>query len=90
VAGKFDPQALLSTDLTLTPAFILAHFMHRWQMEPTFRHVREQLGVETQRQWSPKAIARTTVSISFSCPVITDLAPSTTPSLGNGHVSRFQ
>jgi len=60
VAGKFDPQALLSTDLNLTPEQILAFFMRRWQMEPTFRHVREHLGVETQRQWSPKAIARTT------------------------------
>jgi hypothetical protein len=29
-------------------------------MEPTFRHVGEHLGVETQRQWSDKAIARTT------------------------------
>jgi DDE superfamily endonuclease len=59
-AGKFDPQALLSTDLNLTPQQILAFFMRRWQMEPTFRHVREHLGVETQRQWSDKAIARTT------------------------------
>ena len=60
VAGKFDPQALLSTDLNLTSEQILAFFMRRWQMEPTFRHVREHLGVETQRQWSDKAIARTT------------------------------
>jgi len=56
----FDPQALLSTDLSLSPEQILAFFMRRWQMEPTFRHVREHLGVETQRQWSDKAIARTT------------------------------
>jgi hypothetical protein len=60
VAGQFAPQALLSTDLTLTPEEILAFFIRRWQMEPTFRHVREHLGVETQRQWSDKAIARTT------------------------------
>jgi hypothetical protein len=63
VAGKFDPQALLCTDLTLTPDYILACFMRRWQMEPTFRHVREHLGVETQRQWSDKAIARTTPAL---------------------------
>ncbi len=63
VAGKFDPQALLCTDLALTPDYILACFMRRWQMEPTFRHVREQLGVETQRQWSDKAIARTTPAL---------------------------
>ncbi len=29
-------------------------------MEVTFEEVREHLGVETQRQWSDKAIARTT------------------------------
>lgn len=29
-------------------------------MEVTFQEVREHLGVETQRQWSDKAIARTT------------------------------
>jgi hypothetical protein len=74
VAGKFDPQALLSTDLTLTPEQILAFFMRRWQMEPTFRHVREHLGVETQRQWSDKAIARTTPSLLGLFSLITLLA----------------
>jgi hypothetical protein len=32
----------------------------RWQLEVTFEEVRRHLGVETQRQWSDKAIARTT------------------------------
>lgn len=48
--GHFDTQALLSTDLTLLPQDMLTFFIRRWQMEPTFRHVREYLGVETQRQ----------------------------------------
>jgi DDE superfamily endonuclease len=74
VAGKFDPQALLSTDLTLTPELILAYFMRRWQMEPTFRHVRQYLGVETQRQWSAKAIARTTPCLLALFSLITVLA----------------
>lgn len=74
VAGQYDPQALLSTDLTLTPDDILACFMRRWQMEPTFRHVREHLGVETQRQWSPKAIARTTPALLGLFSLITLLA----------------
>ena len=34
--------------------------MLRWQLEVTFREVRTHLGVETQRQWSHRAIARTT------------------------------
>jgi hypothetical protein len=74
VAGKFSPQALLSTDLSLTPEQILAFFMYRWQMEPTFRHVREHLGVETQRQWSDKAIARTTPVLLGLFSLITLLA----------------
>jgi hypothetical protein len=74
VAGKFDPQALLSTDLDLTPEQILAFFMRRWQMEPTFRHVREHLGVETQRQWSNQAIARTTPALLGLFSLVTLLA----------------
>ena len=34
--------------------------MQRWQVEVTFEEARAHLGVETQRQWSDKAIARTT------------------------------
>src|SRR4051812_42500101 len=58
--GRFDPQALLCTDLTRDPLQILTWFVQRWQVEVTFRDVRDHLGVETQRQWSDKAIARTT------------------------------
>jgi len=60
LAGKFSPQVLLSTDPTLSPEQILAYFICRWQMETTFQQVRTHLGVETQRQWSDKAIARIT------------------------------
>jgi hypothetical protein len=58
--GQFDTQALLCTDQNATPAFILDCFVQRWQMEVTFEEARAHLGVETQRQWSNKAIARTT------------------------------
>lgn len=58
--GKFKPQALLSTDLSLDPQQILSWFVQRWQLEVTFEEVRAHLGVETQRQWSDLAIARTT------------------------------
>lgn len=58
--GKFKPQALLCTDLKADPIQILKWFVMRWQLEVTFREVREHLGVETQRQWSERAIARTT------------------------------
>jgi hypothetical protein len=58
--GRFDPQALLCTDLTRDPVHILTWFVQRWQVEVTFREARDHLGVETQRQWSDRAIARTT------------------------------
>jgi hypothetical protein len=73
-SGKFDPQALLSTDPTLDPLDILVFFKRCWQMEPTFRHVRTHLGVETQRQWSDKAIRRTTPVLLGLFSLVTVLA----------------
>lgn len=34
-------------------------FVRRWQVEVTFAEMRAHLGMETQRQWSDNAIART-------------------------------
>ncbi len=58
--GVFAPQALLCTDLTVQPQQIVQWFVMRWCVEVTFHEVRTHLGVETQRQWSDLAIARTT------------------------------
>jgi len=58
--GKFKSQALLCTKLAAKPEQIVEWFVQRWQVEVTFREVRTHLGVETQRQWSDQAIARTT------------------------------
>ena len=62
-AGKLAPQAFLATDLETTPAEILGWFVSRWRVETTFQEVRAHLGVETQRQWSDLAIARTTPAL---------------------------
>ena len=61
--GQFAPQALLCTGLTVTPEQILGWFVLRWQLEVIFQEVRAHLGVETQRQWSDRAIARTTPAL---------------------------
>jgi hypothetical protein len=61
--GRFKTQALLCTELTARPAQIVAWFIQRWQLEVTQREAREHLGVETQRQWSDQAIARTTPAL---------------------------
>ena len=59
-AGRFRPQAFLSTDPDVPPADMRAWFIRRWSIEVTFAQVRRHLGVETQRQWTDHAIARTT------------------------------
>ena len=61
--GKRAPQAFFSTDTSLEPTEIIALFVRRWQIEVTFAETRAHLGVETQRQWSDKAIARTTPAL---------------------------
>ena len=58
--GQFPPQALLCTDPAISPTQIVEWFVLRWQLEVTFQEVRAHLGVETQRQWSDRSIARTT------------------------------
>jgi hypothetical protein len=59
VQGEHDPQAFLCTDLEADALEVLRWFVRRWAVEVTFEEARRHLGVETQRQWSYKAVART-------------------------------
>jgi len=77
--GKLDPQALLCTDPAQDPVQVLRWFVQRWQVEVTFREVRDHLGVETQRQWSDKAIARTTPCLLGLFSLVTLLGKQLTP-----------
>jgi hypothetical protein len=72
--GAFDPQALLSTTLEHTPLQILTFFVRRWRMEVTFQASRAYLGIETQRQWNARAIARTTPALFGLFSLVTLLA----------------
>jgi hypothetical protein len=58
--GEYEPQAFVSTNPEHTPLQILTWFVRRWRMEVTFEEARAHVGIETQRQWSDLAIARTT------------------------------
>ena len=73
-AQRFDPQALLCTDLIQNPLTIVSWFVRRWQVEVTFQEVRATLGVETQRQWTNQAIARTTPCLLALFSLVTLLA----------------
>jgi hypothetical protein len=72
--GKFPTQALLCPDLDADPQQIISWFILRWQLEVTFHEVQAHLGVETQRQWSPRAILRTTPALLGLFSVVTLLA----------------
>lgn len=61
--GKFDPTAFVCTALQASPTEILGWFILRWGLEVTFQECRAHLGLETQRQWSDLAIARTTPAL---------------------------
>ncbi|MCG8362768.1 MAG: hypothetical protein MJA27_05470, partial [Pseudanabaenales cyanobacterium] len=69
--GRFETQALLCTDVSADPIQILRWFRRRWQVEVTFEEVRTHLGVETQRQWSDKAILRTTPALFALFSIVT-------------------
>ncbi len=58
--GKLRMEAFFCTDLGATPEQILAWVVMRWSVEVTFEETRAHLGLETQRQWANRAIARTT------------------------------
>ena len=88
--SKFRPQALLCTSQEYQSQQILEWFARRWQIEVTFERegcvgfprisnravgeVRRHLGIETQRQWSDLAIARTTPLILGLFSIVTLLA----------------
>ncbi|GHO79669.1 hypothetical protein KSD_74400 [Ktedonobacter sp. SOSP1-85] len=57
---KHEPRAYFSTDQAQSGLSIVIDFMKRWCAEVTFEESRAHLGIETQRQWSDKAIERMT------------------------------
>jgi hypothetical protein len=72
--GKLRMEAFFCTDLQATPEQILAWVVMRWSVEVTFEEARTHLGLETPRQWSALAIARTTPILLGLFSLITVLA----------------
>jgi hypothetical protein len=61
--AEAEPMAVFSTDVERPVATLIAQFVRRWNVEVTFEETRRHLGVETQRQGSDPAIARTTPAL---------------------------
>jgi hypothetical protein len=80
---SFKPEAIFCSDPNVSAAQIISWFIARWNIEVTFEEVRAHLGFETQRQWSDKAIERTTPCLfgvfSLVVSMATVLHPDTLP-----------
>ena len=68
---RFKPPAVLSTHLEYTCEQMLAWFVRRWTMEVPCEEARAHLGMETQRQWNDRAIARATPALLSLYSIIT-------------------
>ena len=81
LAERRGPYALLCTDTEAEPLrilqwyllrwYLLRWYLLRWQVEVTFEELRAHLGMETQRQWSERTIARTTPALFGLFSVVT-------------------
>ena len=78
-AGKLRMEAFFCTDLQATPVQILHWVIMRWSLEVTLEEARGHLGLETQRQWSDLAIARTTPVLLALFSLVTVLALRLSP-----------
>jgi hypothetical protein len=80
---SFKPEAIFCSDPNVSAAQIISWFIARWNIEVTFEEMRAHLGFETQRQWSDKAIERTTPCLfgvfSLVVSMATALHPDTLP-----------
>ena len=58
--GQRDPRAYVSTGPSARPRDLVRRVVHRGTIETTVEESRAHLGLETQRQWSDRAMARPT------------------------------
>ena len=61
--NKTKHAAFFSSSQTVSAQQIVEWFVQRWNIEVTFEEIRAHLGFETQRQWSDKAIQRSTPAL---------------------------
>jgi DDE superfamily endonuclease len=83
--GRMDPRAYFSTCPNDQPRALVQPFVNRWTIETTLEESRAHLGLETQRQWSDRAIERTTPCLLGLYSVVALLAHARHPD-GKGPV----
>jgi len=71
---SFQPSAYFCSDTQVSAQQIILWASLRWNIEVTFEELRAFLGFETQRQWSDRAIERTTPCLFGLFSLVTILA----------------
>lgn len=81
--SHFKPEVFCCSDPTVSVKQLLLWVIARWNIEVTFEELRAHLGFETQREWSVRAVERTTPCLfgTFSLVVVLAkvLYPETLP-----------
>src|SRR5215216_7611904 len=77
--GRLSPYALFCTEQAVDALAILAAYLQRWNVEVTFEEARAHLGLETQRQWTTRAVGRTTPCLLGLFSVVVLLAQAAHP-----------
>jgi hypothetical protein len=72
--GKLRMEAFFCTNHQATPEQILDWVVMRWSLDVAFEESRPHLGLESQRQWSDRAIARSTPVLLALFSLVTVLA----------------
>lgn len=76
---RFKPTAFFCSAVTVGAEQIIAWFVARWNIEVTFEEIRAHLGFETQRQWSDRAVERTTPCLFGLFSLVVAMAKSLHP-----------
>ena len=77
--GKRRMEAFFCTGPEATPLDILQWVVMRWSVELTFEESRAHLCLQTQRQWSDRAVARTTPILLAAFSLVTVMALQLSP-----------
>jgi len=76
---SFEPAAFFCSDTHISARQIIVCFALRWNIEVTFEELRAFLGFETQRQWSDRALERTTPCLFGIFSLVTIMARTLFP-----------
>jgi hypothetical protein len=71
---SFEPAAFFCSDTSMSAKQIIVCSALRWNIEVTFEELRAFLGFETQRQWSDRAVERTTPCLFGIFSLVTTMA----------------